>query len=442
MENIVIIGNGIAGITAARHIRKLGNNNITVISSESKHFYSRTALMYIYMGVMKHNDIKPYEDWFWEKNRINIINDYVQRIDVNKNQLILSSGINLFYDKLLIATGSKSNKFGWKGQDYAGVQGLYSLQDLDLMEQNTKNISRAVIVGGGLIGIEMAEMLASRNIPVTFLVREKSYWNNILPQEESQMINKHIREHGIDLRLESELKEILADDSGKVKSIITGRDEMIECQFVGLTAGVSPNIDLLKDTSVETGRGVLVNDYLETNIPGIYSAGDCAEIKSEISGVKNRVEQLWYTGRMHGEVAAKNICGQKIKYDRGILFNSAKFLDIEYQTYGAVNLKIPGEKNLYWEAKDFKHAIRVVYTDESVIGFNLMGIRYRQAVCEKWIMEKRTVEYVLSHLSEANFDPEFFKQFEKEVIDLYNNQNPGKMIMLQKRKSGLFSKAV
>lgn len=420
----------------------MSDKNITVISSESKHFYSRTALMYIYMGVMKYKDIKPYEDWFWEKNKINIINDYVTKIDVDNKQLITASGINLFYDKIVISTGSKSNKFGWKGQDFAGVQGLYSLQDLYLMEQNTNNISRAVIIGGGLIGIEMAEMLSSRNIPVTFLVREKSYWNSILPEEESQMVNKHIREHGIDLRLEAELKEIIADDSGKVKAVITVDDEMIECGFVGLTAGVSPNIDLLKDTPVETGRGVLVNEHFETNITGIYSAGDCAEIKSEIPGEKNRVEQLWYTGRMHGEIVAKNICGQRIKYDRGILFNSAKFLDIEYQTYGMVNLNIPGEKSLYWESKDSKRAIRIVYTDESVIGFNLMGIRYRQAVCEKWIREKRTVEYVLTNLAQANFDPEFFTHFESEVVNIFNSQNPGNMIVLQKRKTGLFSKAV
>ncbi|MEO8665924.1 MAG: FAD-dependent oxidoreductase [Ignavibacteria bacterium] len=434
MENIIIIGNGIAGITTARFIRKMSDKNITVISSESKYFYSRTALMYIYMGVMKHKDIKPYEDWFWEKNKINLINDYVQKIDTEKKQVILSTGINLFYDKLVIATGSKSNKFGWKGQDYAGVQGLYSLQDLDLMEQNTKGVSRAVIVGGGLIGIEMAEMLSSRNIPVTFLVREKSYWENILPIEESEMINKHIREHGMDLRLDTQLKEIKADNSGKVKSIITDKDEEIECQFVGLTAGVSPNIDLLKDTSIETGRGVLVNDYLETNVPGIYSAGDCVEIKSETAGGKNRIEQLWYTGRMHGEVVAKNICGKKTKYERGILFNSAKFLDIEYQTYGLVNFKMPGEKNLYWEDKDSKHSIRIVYTDEGVIGFNLMGIRYRQSVCEKWIKDKRSVEYVLTHLSEANFDPEFFTHFESAIVSIYNTQNPLKKITLKTKR--------
>ena len=94
-------------------------------------------------------------------------------------------------------TGAKSNKFGWPGQDLKGVQGMYSYQDLLALEENTKNgISRAVIVGGGLIGIEMAEMLHSRNYPVTILVRESNYWNNVLPEQESNMISNHIREYG------------------------------------------------------------------------------------------------------------------------------------------------------------------------------------------------------------------------------------------------------
>lgn len=440
--NIVIIGNGITGITAARHIRKLSDHKIIVISSESKYFFSRTALMYIYMGHEKFENTKPYEDWFWEKNRIDLINDYVQNIEISKKQLSLASGITVNYDKLIIATGSKSNKFGWKGQDLAGVQGLYNLQDLDLMEDNSKNISRAVIVGGGLIGIEMAEMIHSRKIPVTILVREKSYWNNILPDEESEMINRHIAEQGIDLRLSTQLKEIVSDDNGRARAVITDKDEEIKCEFVGLTAGVSPNIDLVKNTEIESGRGILVNEYFETSIEDIYSAGDCAEIKSEDGG-KNRIEQLWYTGRMHAEALAQTICGNRTKYDRGTLFNSAKFFDIEYHTYGLVNFKTPEEKNLYWEHPDGKHSIRLVYNDESVIGFNLMGIRYRHDVCKKWIESKKSIEFVLQNLGAANFDPEFFKHFENEIVDLYNKQNPERRISFNK-KSNFFnlSKAV
>ncbi len=185
MEHIVILGNGISGITAARFIRKLSNNKITVISSETDHFFSRTALMYIYMGHMKYEHTKPYEDWFWKKNRIDLLFGHVKEVNANSNTLQFTNGQSIDYDKLILATGSIPNKFGWPGQELEGVSGMYSYQDLEYIEKYTKGIERGVIVGGGLIGIELAEMLRSRNIDVTFLVREESFWDNILPVEES-----------------------------------------------------------------------------------------------------------------------------------------------------------------------------------------------------------------------------------------------------------------
>ena len=155
MKHVVIIGNGIAGTTAARHIRKRSDDKITIISGETDHFFSRTALMYIYMGHMRYEHTKPYEDWFWAKNRLELKKGWVRSIDFQSKTLELDQEV-LNYDSLILATGSKPNKFGWPGQDLKGVQGLYSFQDLELMEKNTQSIKEAVVVGGGLIGIEMA----------------------------------------------------------------------------------------------------------------------------------------------------------------------------------------------------------------------------------------------------------------------------------------------
>ncbi len=172
--HIAIIGNGISGVTAARFIRKRSDHKITLISAETDHFFSRTALMYVYMGHMRFEDLKPYEDWFWDKNRIGLKRAFVSKIDTSHKKLIFSNQEELTYDKLVIACGSAPNKFGWPGQDLKCVQGMYSYQDLESMEIASKGLQHAVIVGGGLIGIEMAEMFHSRHIPVTFLVREKS----------------------------------------------------------------------------------------------------------------------------------------------------------------------------------------------------------------------------------------------------------------------------
>ena len=424
MTNIVIIGNGIAGVTAARHIRKRSDHRITIISSETKHFYSRTALMYVYMGHMKFENIKPYEDFFWKKNRIDLVFDHVEKVVPTSNQLQLKSGGTILYDVLIIATGSKSNKFGWPGQDLKGVQGLYGYPDLQLMEENTKGVDHAVIVGGGLIGIEMTEMLLSRKIGVTMLVREPEFWSGVLPMQEANLISRHIRSHHVDLKLNTELKQIESDAAGRVKSVVINSGEKISCGFVGLTVGVAPNIDFLKDSGIETKRGVLVNEYLQTNFENIYALGDCVERTYALPGRRN-IEQVWYTGRMMGEVVAQTICGDKTKYEPGPWFNSAKFFDIEYQTYGTVNSELKqNEADFYWEHESGKKAVHIIWNKETeqFLGINVFGIRMRHECFDSWLRDKRDVHFIINHLTEANFDPEFFARHESEINSTFSQQ--------------------
>ena len=449
MEHIVIIGNGIAGVTAARHIRKKSDKKITIISGEHPYFFSRTALMYVYMGHLKFEHTQPYENWFWKKNKIDLLQGFVTNIDTDKKQLFLIDETSISYDKLIIATGSKPNKFGWKGQNLDGVMGLYHKQDLENLEKfapNNKVCKRAVIVGGGLIGIELAEMLRSRKIPVTFLVRENSFWNGVLPAQESEMINKHILEHHIDLRLNTNLKEIIPDENGLVKSvIIEGTNKEIPCNIVGLTAGVSPNIDFLKESTIEINKGVLVNRFLETNIPDIYAIGDCAEQKIPI-GNRRPIEAVWYTGRMMGETVAQTICGNKTEYKPGNWFNSAKFLDIEYQTYGWVfseKNKAENEAHFQWQHPSENKCITISFDKNSheFLGINTFGIRMRHEIFDRWLSEKKSLPFVLEFLADANFDPEFYKVHEAEIIAKFN-QEMGTNIQLKKKSwKRIFSKA-
>ncbi|WP_158861462.1 NAD(P)/FAD-dependent oxidoreductase [Lunatibacter salilacus] len=443
-RKIVIIGNGISGVTCARHIRKKdGQAEILIISGETDHFFSRTALMYIYMGHMKYEHTKPYEDWFWDKNRIALKKAWVTQVDFDKKELLLAEGECIPYNTLILATGSKPNTFGWPGQDLEGVQGLYSMQDLEKMEKNTPAVRRAVVVGGGLIGIEMAEMFRSRDIPVTFLVRESNFWDNVLPKEEAQLINRHIRTHHIDLRLETELEEILSDDTGRVRALKTKSGEEIACEFVGLTVGVRPNITFLEKnnkrltdndkTGLDLSLGILVDAYFKTNIPDVFAIGDCAEFRERPAADRKTIEQVWYTGRMHGETLAHNLtANSSVPYLPGVWFNSAKFMDIEYQTYGQVPPTLePGTDTFYWE-KD-RTAIRFVYnsSNDNLLGVNAFGWRLRHDFFDTAISEGWTMATVLGQLDKANFNPEFFKNHIQEVLAKYR-QKTGRSITIKK----------
>jgi pyruvate/2-oxoglutarate dehydrogenase complex dihydrolipoamide dehydrogenase (E3) component len=258
------------------------------------------------------------------------------------------------------------------------------------------------------------------------------------------------------------LDEIIGDENGQVKAIRTKSSEHrpgeeIECQFVGLTVGVSPNISLLKVPQgnmigrekpafvlgvggIKLNIGILVNEFLETNITDVYAIGDCVEHEIPPKGRKN-LEQIWYTGRIMGETIARTITGKRTKYQPGIFFNSAKFFNIEYQTYGQVPAEPPaGTKTYYWEHSSGRICVRINYSAENqaVTGMNTFGIRMRHEVWDGWISSGKSIEYVLENLSKANFDPEFYKQYEAEILEKYNTET-GRSLQL-KSKKGILTK--
>ncbi|MEM8599587.1 MAG: FAD-dependent oxidoreductase, partial [Bacteroidota bacterium] len=332
----------------------------------------------------------------------------------------------------------------WPGEDAAGVQGFYNLQDLDRMETDTEGIRHGVVVGGGLIGVELAEMLHTRQIGVTLLVRSAWYLPAAFPEEEGRMVNEHIVDHGIDLRLKTELEEVLTDDAGRVRGVRTNRGDEIEAQWVGIAIGVAPNIAFLDGSGIETDRGVLVDAQFRTSDPDVFAAGDCAQHRTPPPG-RRPLEPLWYAGRVHGATAAFGICDRPRPYRPGVFFNSAKFFDLEWQVYGDLETNLPETQGtLYWQHPTLEKAIRINYAMDGaisgdgaphprVVAVNVMGIRYRHDVCTHWVEQQTDLETVLLNLGAANFDPEFTAQHEAELVAQYNRQT-GRDLVLQRKR--------
>ena len=422
---LIIVGNGIAGTTLARQARKKSTRPILLISEEHPYFFSRTALMYVYMGHLTFEHTQPYESHFWKKNNITLLQERVTGFDPQKKEVFLAKGETLAYGDLVWAVGSRPNRFGWPGEQARRVQGLYHKQDLDQLEAWSPEIKEAVIVGGGLIGIELAEMLHSRGKKVCFLVRENSFWKSVLPTEDAALLNQHILQHGIDLRLNTELERIETDEKGNAMGVVTSKGERIQCQYVGLTAGVHPNIDFLKDSTLNCNRGILVNRFLETNLPNVYAIGDCAEQKEPVAG-RRSIEAVWYTGRMMGETLAQTLCETKTAYQPGPWFNSAKFFDIEYQTYGQVSsTPKPDEENQwFWQHPQKNILLRWAFHPDThrLMGINSFGIRIRHEVLQDWLLSDTTVETALENFPATTFDPEFTKNYQPEIQAAFQHQ--------------------
>ena len=410
--HIVIVGNGIAGVTAARVVRrKRPEWRITLVSDEHPEHLSRTAWMYVYMGHLTLEQTRPYEPRFWDDNRIERVHDRATALDPEAKTLTLRDGGPLAYDRLLLATGSAPAFYDWPGQDLAGVQGLYHLQDLERMEREASGAARAVVIGGGLIGVEMAEMLRTRGTDVTFLVREGRYFEHVLPPRESEILEREIRRHGVDLRLGEEAEAFVGDAEGRVAAVQTASGEAIPAEWVGIATGVRPNIAWLEGSGVETARGVLVDRAMRTGAPDVWAAGDCAEHRDPLPG-RRPIEPLWYTGRTGGATAGMGLAGEPRPYAPGVYFNSAKFFEIEWQVYGSIAPEATPDRVEAVAEDETRHGPRLVRLQAdaatgAVLGVHALGVRLRQEVCSGWIAGGLSLDDAVRDLRRATFDGEF-----------------------------------
>jgi NADPH-dependent 2,4-dienoyl-CoA reductase/sulfur reductase-like enzyme len=402
----VIVGNGVAGVTAALTLREREPlADIAIVGGETEYFFSRTALMYAYMNQLPRRSLEPYERKVWTAQRIRLVSDWATSIQ--PDAVVLRSGERLPFDKLLIATGSEPRTADWPGLDAArdGVVNFVSMQDLDACERLTPSTKRAVVVGGGLIGVELVECLRYHGIGVTFLVREPWYFPAALNREEADMVTAHIAEHGVDVRFDDEVAAVESDASGRVSSVATKAGDRIACQMLGIAIGVRPAIGWLRGGPLAADRGVIVDSGFRTNLPNVFSAGDCAEIHRE--GHAPLIEQIWYSAKRQGRLAAMSMLGDAVRYDPPIFFNSSKFFEIEYTTVGEVN-RVPENSHHRFFALRRKHAcIRIVEHDGRVTGFNMLGSRWDHNLLEQWIAERRDYAYVAERIHTAQFDPEF-----------------------------------
>ena len=408
--NFVIIGNGVAGVTAAFAIRERDPAaSITLISGESDYFFSRTALMYAYMDRLSLRDLEPYERGVYDKRNIERIRDWVTDIDAGRRLLKLRSGGDVHYDKLLLATGSSPNQPQWDGlRDVKdGLVHFVSLQDLMACEVHTRREGRALVVGGGLIGIELVECLLYNGMHVTFLVREPWYWPAALDAEEGSMVTAHLKRHGVDVRLDKEVARIEADSAGRVTGLIAHDGERFECSLLGVAVGVHPAVDWLRNctSQPDLARGIIVKPDFSTSLADVYAAGDCAEVIRE--GKQGLVEQIWYSARRQGELAARSMLGDAVEYRPPVFFNSSKFFEIEYTTVGDVTRAPAGARSFYFRVTGREASVRLVEADGRIVGFNMLGSRWEHTFFERWIEERRTLDEVVARLHEAQFDVEF-----------------------------------
>jgi NADPH-dependent 2,4-dienoyl-CoA reductase/sulfur reductase-like enzyme len=417
----VIVGNGVCGMEAALALRaREAEARITLVSDEHDHFFSRPALMYVFAGQTSLRDTEPYDRGLYERMGFARVSKRVTAVQAVPHALLFADGSRLTYDRLLLAVGSKARPAPWPGALGPGLHYFVTLRDLEALDREARPGMRAAVVGGGLIGVEAAEILHDRGLEVTFVIRENWYFPLALDSNEAALVAEHMAGHGIRVRLGVSVDEVRRGEGGALRGLrVAGED--LPCDILLSAIGVVPNTAFLAGAAVPLAPSgaIEVDAALKTAAPDVWAAGDCANVTW--ADGSRRPEQLWYTARDQGRVAARSLLGDEAAYRRGTWYNSAKFFDLEYTTAGWVPVLLnwdntpldPGPDIRYWYQRvpGRTESQRVVLKGDRVVGFNMLGGRWNHEPLMGWIEERRGLDYVLRHLGEAQFDEEFTPRF-------------------------------
>jgi NAD(P)H-nitrite reductase large subunit len=336
MTQFLIIGSGVAGISAAEAIRSKDSlSPITFISEDRHGFYSRPGLAYFLTGEVPQDQLFNYSPQAYKALKAKFIRGRVTRILPADRMVDVENGKNTFcYDKLLIATGSFALKPEVPGIKLEGVVKLDHLDDAMQIVTLAKKAKKAIIVGGGITALELAEGLVANRVKVHYLLRGDRYWGNVLDENESRIIERRLKEHRITIQYQAELSEIIGK-AGRVTGVRLASGETIPCDIVAVAIGIQPKLELAQASGIATDRGILTDEYLQTSVDAVYSAGDVAQAIDSLSG-KRSLDTLWTPAREQGWTAGLNMVGVKTPYVKSPPFNVTRLAGLTTTIIGQI----------------------------------------------------------------------------------------------------------
>ena len=424
----VIVGGSAAGINAIEAIRSADKEGrITLISDEEFPLYSRCLITYFIAGKLTEDKLKYRSSDFYEKQRVNaLLGVRATKLVPEERKLILDNGKELTYDKLLIATGASPKMLEVPGSDKQGILGLRTYRDAQLINDRLDKVNRVSILGGGLIGLRAAYSLHARNKEVKVIVKSNQVLSQMLDRGAANLIRKKIEGKGIQVMTGLAAVEFLGGK--EVTGLVLDDGRRLECELVIVGKGVSPNLKLVKDTEIKTEYGIIVDDYLQTNLSNIYAAGDVAQAKDLITG-QSTINALWPCAVAQGRVAGLNMAGKKLKYDGSLAMNSVEFFGLPVISMGVTRPKEKEYEQLVKEdEKNFVYK-KMVLRENKLQGMILVN-RIEQAGVMGILMRKKVdVSSIKPMLLEDRFDfakilpiikegKEFFteREFEEAII--------------------------
>jgi len=394
---VIIVGNGLAGIISAKTLRELDKKvEIEVFAEEKYHYYPRPNLIEFLAGTVPFERMFAFpQEWYREQN-INIhLGKQVTSIFPDTQEIEVEGGKKEKYESLLLANGSSSFIPPFKGTDKKGVFALRNLDDAFELLEYLENNKRVIVIGGGLLGLETARALKSRGARVEVV----EFFDRLLPRQldiqGASLLKAQIENMGIKVHLGLATEEVLGQD--EVRGLRFKGEKEMETDMAVVAAGVKPNIRIAKEAGLETDRGLVVGDYLQTSNPKIFAAGDVIQHIGKVYGI---IPASFNQAR----IVASNILGKKEKYEGTVPSNTLKVVGLDLTSVGLVNPEEGTFEEFRKEKKGEGIYKKVVIQKGVVVGAIWMGTKKGVSEISRIISQKINVEKHKISLLEDDFD--------------------------------------
>jgi nitrite reductase (NADH) large subunit len=366
---LVIIGSGAAGLSAVQTLIEHQNIVDVVLITKDTRFYALFSLPSFVAGEIDEKHLDRFDLQYFEDAGIKMkLDTNVTAVNPKSNSVHLENGEDLLFDRLLIATGASAIKPPIEGLELDGVVTLVNLRDSEAILARAKHkIKHAVVIGGGFVGLESATALHRLGAQVTIIEREKYLLPRMLDEDTAEFVNQLLQEQDIEVHTSTSVSKVLGDKV--VKGIQVGRKQL-QCDLVVVAVGVRPNLNIVKGTRIKTNEGILVNKYMQTNIPNIFAAGDVAEALDRATN-ELKINAIWPNAISQGRIAAQNMIEKQVQYQGSDAINLINIFETPVLSIGQTSKEI-GDCEVI-RIHRYKVFRKLMICDGKVLGYQTIG---------------------------------------------------------------------
>ncbi|MFC6724202.1 NAD(P)/FAD-dependent oxidoreductase [Halobium palmae] len=402
-DSFVIIGDGIAGSSAAETLREEAPDaDVTVITDEGEALYNRILIKEFAKGKLPEAPISIHDESWYDERDIDLrLNTHIKNIDTDGHELLTHEEEVIEYDKLLVATGGTPTQLPVDHSDATGIHHFWTFQDARNIKESAEDADDAVIVGAGLLGIDLAAICGAQEVEAKYLMRGKAWWRYALSEEGAEIMHDAMRDVGVDPVFDSGVDRFETDDDGHVEAAVDPNGERYDCDWAGVAIGLNFNTEVLQGTGVEEDDGVLVDQHMRTNVDDVFAAGDLTRFYDTILG-EYAQNGSWGSAKEQGTIAAKNMVDPESAEFRWVSSYSITHFDFPFLSFGHPTI---GDDEVEKKYSDTEYR-RLALKDGKIVGGVLIGDLSPQSAYKRLMKDERVVGDQKETLMEKQFDPD------------------------------------